>query len=95
MKVDLKYEKCKTCKYFEKYYVKINSTFMGISCGHCVNRQLNDSRVRNKYDLKENCEFWESNNKEKVARRENIKGVLASMQKHLSAIASILKDDEQ
>lgn len=63
MEVDLKYEKCKTCKYFLRHYIKRHSTFNGINCGHCVNSQLNDKRARNKYVLRENCEFWQSTRK--------------------------------
>lgn len=93
MTVDKKYEKCLTCKYFLQHYVVDNSTFIKTNCGHCTNRQLNDSRVRNKYVLHENCEFWESNEEKKAERRENIKEVLANMEEHLSEIVSILKGD--
>lgn len=93
MTVDTKFKKCLTCKYFLQHYIKKYSSFHEICCGHCVNRQLNGSRVRNKYELHANCEFWESNEEKKAERRENIKEVLANMQEHLSEIVSILKDD--
>lgn len=94
MTVEIKYKKCKSCKYFLQHYIKKNSSFREVCCGHCVNSQLNDSRVRNKYALRENCEFWEAVEEKKDGRMQSIKEVLAHMQKHLSEIASILKDEE-
>lgn len=93
MEVDIKYEKCKTCKFFLQHYIKKNTTFWSINCGHCVNRQLNGPRVKNKYALHQNCEFWESGEGNKAERLENIKEVLRDIKKHLNEIAIILKDD--
>lgn len=87
------YEKCETCKYFLQHYIKLNTVFHSTRCGHCINSQLNGSRVRNKYVLHANCEFWEPNEEKKVDRREHIKEVLKNIEKHLNEIAIILKDD--
>lgn len=95
MTVDLKYEKCETCKYFLQHYVMDNSRFIKTCCGHCINSQLNGSEVRNKGALHENCGLWEWNGEEKAERKKYIKITLAHMQKHLSEIASILKNDSE
>lgn len=93
MEIEIKHEKCKTCKFFLQHYIKRNSTFVNINCGHCVNSQLNSSRVKKKYELHPNCEFWESNEGKIVERREHIKEVIKHMEEHLNEIAIILKGE--
>lgn len=88
-----RYEKCRTCKHFRQHYIKRNSTFWDINCGHCVNDELNGANVRNKYVLHANCEFWELEEDKKVERHEHIKEVLQNIEKHLNEIAIILKND--
>ena len=87
------YEQCESCRYFLQHYIKKNTSFQRTRCGHCVNRQLNGSRVRKKYELHKNCEYWESNERQKEERREHIKEVLKDIEKHLNEIAIILKND--
>lgn len=95
MEIGTKYVKCETCKYFLQHYIKRDTVFHRICCGHCVNRQLNGKWVRKKYVLHENCEYWESNEEKIVERSGSIKNVLRNMEEHLNEISMILKDDRE
>lgn len=95
MKVDLKYERCESCKHFLQHYIFSGSTFKRTSFGHCINRKLNGSKVKNRYVLRENCEFWESDEGLKAERKESVKSVLADMVTHLAEIADFLRDDKE
>lgn len=87
------YEQCESCRYFLQHYIKKNTSFQRTRCGHCVNRQLNGSRVRKKYELHKNCEYWESNEEKICERRVSIEETLRYIEEHLNEIAIILKDD--
>lgn len=95
MQIDFKYKKCESCKYFLQHYIKKSSSFQEVCCGHCINDKLNGSRVKNKYALHENCEFWEAVEDKSAERAESIREALLNMQERLRDITCILKDDEK
>lgn len=89
------YEQCESCRYFLQHYIKRGTSFHDTRCGHCINRQLNSNKLKRKYDLQKNCEYWESNEEVKKERRELIKDTLRNMEKYLSEMLLILKEDEK
>lgn len=87
-----KFEKCKNCRYYLEHYVKGLNYYHAIG-GHCINKPLNENKRRNRYELVEHCEYWESDEIKKLERKENIINTLRHMETHLSDIVQLLKDD--
>ena len=93
LKVEKNEKICKNCKYYLEHYIK-EETFLLPIGGHCINRELNGRYAKNKFQLHENCSYWERAESLKELRRKCIKEKLERMQKSLEEIEPILKDEE-
>lgn len=86
-------KKCQNCKHYVAHYVIDNTRLLSID-GHCINHELNEKQIRNRYRLHENCEHWESDVSRKIEQKENIKTALREINKHLKQMEMILKANE-
>lgn len=86
-------QNCKNCKHYLEHYIISGLQFSPIG-GHCINRELNDKRKKDKTALIENCDYWESNITKKAERKETIKTVIRQMNERLKQIELILETEE-
>lgn len=80
---------CKKCKYFLQHYIKHNTRFDTVCCGHCTNKNI--KKFKPKYN--EECEFWEDNAIIIEERKQSINETIEFMCDRLHQIALILEDD--
>lgn len=83
---------CNNCRYFLQHYIKDNTVYRVIFCGHCINRNLNPQNKK-KRPFNVACEFWETIEIKKAERENAIKDILRSMAQRIEEITDILKDE--
>ena len=93
MEKEINQEKlCGNCRYYLEHYIKQNTNYRKILCGHCTNRNYFDGRKKRPL---ETCEYWETVEIKKEERKKRIKETLEFMAESLNQIVLILKDDEE
>ena len=80
-------KRCENCRYFLQHYIKQNSRFFNVCCGHCINQS------NKKMTPLKTCEFWEDIAIAKEERKRSIMNTLEFMSERLNEIAIILSDD--
>lgn len=83
---------CVNCKYYLQHYVKGNSVFRAIACGHCIHRDL-ARRAKRNVPFISDCEYWESIELQVAERRDKTVEILRDVCNHLEQIAQILEED--
>ena len=86
---------CDNCRYYVYRYIKKNACFLRVN-GCCTHSELKDTLAKKKYSWRGDgeCDRWESVEIVKAERKKTILETLRDMEKHLSEIAFILKDDK-
>ena len=85
---------CENCRYYSQHYVKVDTYFTKVFCGHCTNPDAAARKdKRKKYNIV--CEHWEPIEIRERERKEAIERTLRNMAKQIESIAMILKDDEK
>ena len=85
-------EKCKTCKYYQEHYIFSGARYSPIA-GHCMCRDLIATRMRDRYRLQENCQYWENNHEVREEKKEKIRDVIRDMKRTLQHIEIMLEND--
>ena len=67
---------CKNCRYYLQHYIKYNTQFVNVCCGHCINPNFKNSRKTRPLEL---CGFWENIEIKKEERKKSIKQTLEFM----------------
>lgn len=86
-------KKCENCKFFCVHYVKLNTSFIPTTQGHCINDKIPWQARKIYFSCDDCCEKWESNEDEKKERKDDIMRTLKNMRTTLIHIENILKDD--
>lgn len=83
---------CKTCKYFNQHYVKLDTKFMATNCGHCFNRNLTPREKRN-FPFLNGCDLWEQQEINLDERNKTIENIIRNINERLQQIYEFLNAD--
>ncbi len=88
----MEFEKnCNNCRFFLKHYTINNLRFTNVG-GHCINTEL-CGKLKNRSIVRNNCNYWEPYEIQVKERREKMQNTIRKMEKELSNILLILKND--
>ena len=81
---------CENCVYYLQHYIKENTSYQSIFCGHCVNNRF-DGRLRKTDKI---CEYYQKRNKikEKKAQLKSAAEYLAFISERLNELTEALKN---
>ena len=85
---------CGTCKYFNSYYLKLDTRYRKTGEGVCTNPGAIAARGRKKFKKRTGCDFWQP----QVSEQKNIcaiEEVLRDMERHLASIKEILFEEDE